>query len=100
MRLVFTAGNAKLTNKTAGQLNAVAKRMKSNSKLRLQLMAYAGGATVSASQSRRLSLSRALAVRSYLIEKGVRSTGIDVRALGNKYEGGPSDRVDIIVNDR
>jgi len=100
VRLVFTAGNAKLTNKTAGQLNAVAKRMKSNSKLRLQLMAYAGGATVSASQSRRLSLSRALAVRSYLIEKGVRSTGIDVRALGNKYEGGPSDRVDIIVNDR
>ena len=30
------------------------------------------------------SLSRALAVRSYLIKQGVRSTRMDVRALGNK----------------
>jgi outer membrane protein OmpA-like peptidoglycan-associated protein len=43
-----------------------------------------------------MSLSRALAVRSYLIKAGVRSTRMDVRALGNNVQGSPADRVDII----
>ncbi len=65
--------------------------------LRLQLRAYAGGSDDSASHARRLSLSRALSVRSELIEQGVRSTRIDVRALGNKSKDGTSDRVDVIL---
>lgn len=59
--------------------------------------AYAAGTAEAASKARRTSLSRALAVRTFLIENGVRSTRIDVRALGNKAEGGPPDRVDIEV---
>jgi hypothetical protein len=78
----------------------VAKSMKQDGNLRLQLLAYAGGGAQTPSQARRLSLSRALAVRSKLIEKGIRSTRIDVRALGNKSEGGPPDRVDIIITSR
>ncbi|MCH8925159.1 MAG: OmpA family protein [Proteobacteria bacterium] len=50
----------------------------------------------SASAARRLSLSRALAVRAYLIEQGVRSTRMDVRALGDKVPDGPADRVDVL----
>jgi len=45
---------------------------------------------------RRLSLSRALAVRAFLIDQGVRSTRLDVRALGDKTGDGPADRVDIV----
>lgn len=74
--------------------------MTADAKLRLQLLAYANGSSQSASQSRRLSLSRALAARSYLIGQGVPSTRIDVRALGNKTEGGPPNRIDIIVSKR
>ena len=33
-------------------------------------------------------------IGSYLIEAGVSSIRIDVRALGNKVEGEPADRVD------
>jgi outer membrane protein OmpA-like peptidoglycan-associated protein len=43
-----------------------------------------------------LSLSRALAVRAFLIEQGVRSTRMDVRALGDKVPDGPVDRVDVL----
>ena len=79
-------------------LDAVATRAGRDESLRLQLVAYASGAGESANSARRLSLSRALAVRSYLIDKGVRSTRIDVRALGNRLEGGGDpDRVDVIV---
>ena len=44
-----------------------------------------------------MSLSRALAVRSYLIEQGIRSTRIDVRALGLAGDSGPLDRVDVVL---
>jgi outer membrane protein OmpA-like peptidoglycan-associated protein len=60
-------------------------------------MAYASGDDDEARRARRISLSRALAVRAYLINKGVRSTRMDVRALGNKVEGDPADRVDIVT---
>ncbi len=60
-------------------------------------MAYAAGEDLSSSKARRISLSRALSVRSYLIEKGVRSTRIDVRALGDKAEGDQKNRVDVIM---
>ena len=63
---------------------------------RLQLQAFAGGSGESASGARRTSLSRALAVRSFLIEAGVRSTRVDVRALGTAADSGPPERVDVL----
>tara|TARA_B100001964_G_C13761685_1_gene392048 strand:- start:1 stop:201 length:201 start_codon:yes stop_codon:yes gene_type:complete len=63
----------------------------------MQLLAYAGEPNLSASKARRLSLSRALSVRTFLISKGVRSTRIDVRALGNKVPDGQPNRVDLRV---
>lgn len=75
----------------------MAARLKQEGGVRLQLLAYAGEPNLSASKARRLSLSRALAVRSYLISKGVRSTRIDVRALGNRLPSGAPSRVDLVV---
>ena len=65
---------------------------------RLQVVAYAASQG-NTSAARRLSLSRALAVRSYLIDKGIRSTRIDVRAMGapEAASSGPADRVDLVV---
>jgi len=64
---------------------------------RLQIKAFAAGTQANPSGARRLSLSRALAVRAYLIERGLRSTRIDVRALGIAADGGPADRVDVVM---
>jgi hypothetical protein len=71
--------------------------MKDESSLRLQLLGYAGGTQDSASKARRTSLFRALSVRTYLMKLGVRSTRMDVRALGNRVEDGSPDRVDAVV---
>ena len=46
--------------------------------------------------SRKISLARALVVRSYLIDQGVK-TRIEVGAFGGDSRGGGSDRVDILV---
>jgi outer membrane protein OmpA-like peptidoglycan-associated protein len=61
---------------------------------------YAAGAPEDPSTPRRLSLSRALTVRSVLISQGVPSVRIFVKALGPASPGfadGPPDRADIVV---
>ena len=68
--------------------------MTANENLRVQVMAYASGTPETESQARRTSLARGLAVRQYLYNKGIRSTRIDVRALGLKGNG--ADRVDVV----
>ena len=99
-RLVFPAGNADVSGPLAEQLDAVAQAMRTRDE-RLLLQAYAAaGQSGGNSGSRRLSLARALEVRSYLIRKGLKSTRIDVRALGTSDTSGPTDRVDIILLSR
>lgn len=93
----FVAGAADLPANGKSVLDQAVTQLKRDDEARLQIVAYASGGDDSGSQARRLSLSRALAVRSYLIDQGVRSTRMDVRALGNKSSEGPADRVDILV---
>ncbi|MFZ5792272.1 MAG: OmpA family protein [Pseudomonadota bacterium] len=96
-QILFAEGSAELPPEATAQLDALADKLSKDESLRLQLMAYASGTEDTASKARRISLSRALAVRAYLIDKGIRSTRMDVRALGNKVEGEPADRVDIVT---
>ena len=94
----FTVDSARLPESAHANLDRLAKRMLKDEGLGLQLLAYADGDDANASKARRLSLSRALEVRKYLMEQGLRSTRIEVRALGNKIEGGgTADRVDAVL---
>ncbi|MSP82998.1 MAG: hypothetical protein EXQ94_08710 [Alphaproteobacteria bacterium] len=95
--LGFAAKESALRPDAIRALDAVVAAMSADVGARIQLVAFAGGTGSSASAARRLSLSRALAVRAYLIERGVRSTRMDVRALGAKPDGGPTERVDVVA---
>ena len=95
IRVLFRDGSAELSSDAKRKLSAVATALQESTTVRIQLLAYAKASSDGASRARRLSLSRALAVRAYLIEQGVRSTRMDVRALGDKIGDGPADRVDI-----
>ena len=64
---------------------------------RVQLEAFGGAPGDKSSDARRLSLKRALAVRQLLIDNGVPSNRIDVRAMGGADDKGPNDRVDVYV---
>jgi outer membrane protein OmpA-like peptidoglycan-associated protein len=77
----------------AGDLNAAMTKTSS----RVQLIAYGGVGGDKSSDARRLSLKRALAIRQVLIDDGVPSERIDVRAMGGVDDGGPLDRVDVYV---
>jgi len=95
-RVNFAGSSTRLNEDAKNQLRDLATKIAASGE-RLQLKAFAGGTGGSSSSARRLSLSRALTVRSYLIESGVRSTRIGVRALGRAVDSGPPDRVDLIL---
>jgi outer membrane protein OmpA-like peptidoglycan-associated protein len=100
-QVMFAPNVTDMPDQAKAALSTVVKALKADDQLRVQLVAYASGPADQASQARRLSLSRAIGVRSYLIEQGIKSGRIDVRALGNRTDvGGPPDRVDVVPVDR
>lgn len=96
-RVIFPAGESQVPDAAKAAMLPVIDSLKGDDTLRLQLKAFAAGGGDSANSARRLSLSRALAVRAYLIDNEIASTRMDVRALGDRSEGGPADRVDLVV---
>lgn len=96
LRVVFSGSSSRLTGEGESGLRALVQSV-AGTETRIQLKAFAAGSADRPSTARRLSLSRALAVRSFLIEQGMRSTRIDVRALGVPADDGPADRVDVIL---
>jgi outer membrane protein OmpA-like peptidoglycan-associated protein len=94
--LPFAAGASDLTDQNRAALGPVLEALRGDTGARLQIQAYATGGDDQGGQARRLSLSRALAVRGHLIEQGIAATRMDVRALGRTGDG-PSDRVDILL---
>jgi outer membrane protein OmpA-like peptidoglycan-associated protein len=77
----------------AGDLNSALQ----SGATRIQLEAYGGAPGDKSSDARRLSLKRALAIRQVLIDNGVPSGKIDVRAMGGIDDHGNADRVDVLL---
>lgn len=95
----FNRGSENINNDSTPVLDKLAAILQANGGVRITLTAYADNSSgTSPREARRLSLTRALAIRDYLTAKGISSGRIDVRALGANNPGGPSDRVDIKAN--
>ena len=97
VRIEFPAGSALLPDNGPETLERLVPVLGANASSRVLVAAYASAPDDSRVKARRLSLSRALAVRSHLISQGIDGLRIDVQARGNAASGGPSDRVDIAV---
>lgn len=100
LRVTFGTGSADLNPDMLAALRSLAKGAPPAVQATFNVAAYAAGTPDDPSTARRLALSRALAVRSVLIESGVPSPRIYVRALGASVPPPPGvspDRVDVAV---
>jgi outer membrane protein OmpA-like peptidoglycan-associated protein len=98
--ILFAAGSADPAQSALGAIKYLAGDLNTamtSAGARVQLIAYGGNKGDKGSDARRLSLKRALAIRQVLIDDGVPSERIDVRAMGGADDGGPADRVDVYV---
>jgi len=98
--ILFDGGTSDPQAPSVAKLKALAGTL--NSALdagaaRVQLDAFGGPPGDKSSDSRRLSLKRALAVRQMLIDDGVPASRIDVRAMGGIDDHGNADRVDVYL---
>ncbi len=98
VRVTFGPDRADLNGATVQAVRDFARTMKENGQETVNVIATAAGTADDPSTPRRLSLSRALAARSVLVNEGIASTRIYVRALGANGPEGPADRVDLIAS--
>ena len=76
-------------------VQTMARSMRQPNAGSITVLAYATSKADDLSTARRLSLARGMAIRSILMENGIASDQIYVRALGRPASGGPEDRVDL-----
>lgn len=97
LRVTFAPGQSDLSPESVDRIKRLAADAPTGDTVSFNVLAYAPGSPDDPSTARRVSLSRAMAVRSALIGDGVPSPRIYVRALGAQYGDGPHDRVDVNV---
>jgi outer membrane protein OmpA-like peptidoglycan-associated protein len=93
-RVTFEANSPALSADARSALDRLAADLVAHPARKLTLKAYSAGG--GGPETRRLSLARGLAVRAYLIDKGVPRERLDVQALGASADSGPADRVDAV----
>ena len=72
-------------------------RLKENKELRLRLESYASKQNNSLSGDRRISLSRVMALRKFLLDNAIEANRLDIRSLGAQTNTHPMDRVEIHI---
>jgi outer membrane protein OmpA-like peptidoglycan-associated protein len=95
VKIIYPEGLLELPEAAKPDLVKIAAWLRQNPAVRVQIVGYASETASAGNQARRTSLFRTLAVRKYLVENGVLSTRMDVRALGDKTDELPRDRVEI-----
>ena len=98
--ILFPRGDPEISSATVDKMRTIAADLTTllgAGASRVQLDAYGGAPGDKGSDARRLSLKRALGIRQLLIEDGIPSEKIDVRALGGIDDSGAPDRVDVMV---
>jgi outer membrane protein OmpA-like peptidoglycan-associated protein len=89
--IAFTPQSAEINGLARTELDRVAQSAKGVRAI--ELRAYAGGSDPT--EARKVALARALSVRSYLIDQGVRAR-IEVGAFASSNSSGGSERVDVL----
>lgn len=96
MRVLFPADDIKLDADAESELLRLAGYLNRHEAQRVVLRAHAADGGQGSSHDRRKSLARALAVRTFLVDRGVPADRIYLRPLGSEVTDGPPDRVDIL----
>jgi outer membrane protein OmpA-like peptidoglycan-associated protein len=89
----FAPQATELTQAGEERLAELARELKEGAAAPFAIVAYAG-ADGSAMSARRISLGRALAVRTFLIEQGIARGRMSVQAFTASDGSGPAERVD------
>ncbi|MFP4002508.1 MAG: OmpA family protein [Alphaproteobacteria bacterium] len=92
--ILFEDKQDALTSAAQAQLDRLVKTLRANHAA-LEIVAYGGARNGKSGAGLRLALRRGMAVRTYLISRGIDQTRISVRPRGGVRDGGPEARADV-----
>ena len=96
VRVTFGKDRSDLNPTTEAALRALARRVRPDEAVTVNIYAYATGTVEDPSTARRLALARALSARAVLVNEGIASTRIYPRALGSTGGDTDRDRADVV----
>ncbi len=91
----FATDSAELSTTAQAVLRSLADDLRAQGDNRIQVLGYASSDGGSPELARQLALSRALKVRTFLMDAGISSARIQVRPPRGVADSGPANRVDI-----
>ncbi|MGF1609521.1 MAG: OmpA family protein [Kiloniellales bacterium] len=99
-RVLFEAASAVLSKEAQAELAELAKQITDPAQFRITILGYGDGGAqpADASRARVLALTRVMAVRQFLMVRGLPAESLSARAMGNQMTGGPASRVDVMVS--
>jgi outer membrane protein OmpA-like peptidoglycan-associated protein len=95
--ILYDRGDMEVPAAAKADLDEATEWMRQNPSARMQIVGYASGEGATASDARRTSLYRTLAVRKYLVDNGILSTRVNLCAMGAKAKEAPGDKVEIFL---
>ena len=95
--LILPSGAIAIMESDQPKIARVLDALKGAPDARLEVRAYSPQTSPTDSKARRLSLSRFLAIRDYLVKNGVADSRIDARALGSTGGGADADRIELFI---
>ena len=98
--ILYSVGETAVPKQANKNLYILANRMMKDANLRVEFIAFASDAEGSVSRSRRLSLERAVNARKVILDAGVDSSRVNLRALGEQDDDKEPDRINVIVTKR
>ena len=96
--MTYTRGALEMTPENRAILTRDILPVLKGTSARLEIRSYATPEKGIQNSDRRMALNRALFLRSELIRQGIPADRMDVRALGDKSETPPADRIDLILS--
>lgn len=100
LRVVFEGNQTKISDEDKVLLAQLVQEILSKKNSKLKVVSRAEGEDGQSNSARRISLQRAITIRSYLIKSGLDSLRINVQAVGNEIdESGNANLTSIYVLD-
>ncbi|MCL2672930.1 MAG: OmpA family protein [Alphaproteobacteria bacterium] len=103
LTLRFMPNQTTLSQEARQQLDQIIPKLRDTPSMNARIMGYSSlpdDTRNATNAARQISLSRALGVRSYLMDQGISNFRIEVRALGNAARDGTADKVEIVLTGR
>ncbi len=96
-RILFPKDSIELSQSAKVELTRVAEMLTQDQATSVQLLAFAQASDSSTGSAGRISLTRAFVVRAFLLDQGVQPVRVNLRSLADQVQGGPPDRVDVLL---